>query len=483
MGTRHGASALSAEDAGDWVQAHAALSRLAQERAALDAEEGRWLLCAWRSSAHLHLGYGSFAQYIERLFGYKPRTTQEKLRVAEALETLPRLACALEAGALSWCAARELTRVAVPETEPAWLDMARGKTLRELELLVASKSPGDAPDAPTMDEPRSRVLRFEVAADTFATFREAMLQLRRQAGGSLDDDAILLAMARHALGGPRDDGRSSYQVSLSVCGACGCGAQRAGGELVPVDAAVVEMATCDAQQFAELRAANENASLDADATAGAEGAAHDSPAVPIGDESAATRQSSDHAHVGTQSRRVSDATTATPVATGTAPPARTARADTHPCPRAKQSIPPALRRAVLTRDRHRCRVPGCTHATFVDVHHVRPRSEGGLNEASNLLILCSVHHRAVHRGELLIQGEHEGALTFRHADGAAYGSPVAPRLVDAHAKVFSALRHLGFREGEVKTVLAELRSDAQLYSASVEHLLREALRRIRPTAR
>jgi Holliday junction resolvasome RuvABC DNA-binding subunit len=84
---------------------------------------------------------------------------------------------------------------------------------------------------------------------------------------------------------------------------------------------------------------------------------------------------------------------------------------------------------------------------------------------------------------LLIQGEHEGALTFRHADGAAYGSPVAPRLVDAHAKVFSALRHLGFREGEVKTVLAELRSDAQLHSASVEHLLREALRRIRSTAR
>jgi hypothetical protein len=103
------------------------------------------------------------------------------------------------------------------------------------------------------------VLRFEVAVDTFATFREAMLQLRRRAGGSLDDDAILLAMARHALGGPRDEGRSSYQVSLGVCGVCGCGAQLAGGELVPVDAAVVEMATCDAQQLAGLQAANENA--------------------------------------------------------------------------------------------------------------------------------------------------------------------------------------------------------------------------------
>ena len=160
MWTRHGASALSTKDAGDWVQAHAALSRLAHERAALDAEEGRWLLCAWRSAAHVHLGYGTFAQYIERLFGYKPRTTQEKLRVAEALETLPHLARALEAGALSWCAARELTRVAVSETEASWLDAARGKTLRELEILVASKTPGDAPDVPARELPGSRVLRF-----------------------------------------------------------------------------------------------------------------------------------------------------------------------------------------------------------------------------------------------------------------------------------------------------------------------------------
>jgi hypothetical protein len=138
---------------------------------------------------------------------------------------------------------------------------------------------------------------------------------------------------------------------------------------------------------------------------------------------------------------------------------------------------------VLTRDRHRCRVPGCAHATFVDVHHVQPRSEGGLNEVSNLLILCGVHHRAVHRGQLLIDRDSEGATSFRHSDGTAYGSPMAPRLIDAHAKVFSALRQLGFREGEVKTVLAELRSDAELHGASVEHLLREALRRIKPTAR
>jgi hypothetical protein len=183
-------------------------------------EEGRWLLCAWRSVAHVHLGYGSFAQYIERLFGYKPRTTQEKLRVAEALETLPRLAHALETGALSWCAARELTRVAVPDTESAWLGMAHRKPLRELERIVANKAPGEAPDGPTTDQPRSRVLRFEV----------------------------------------------------------------------------VEMASCDAQNLAQLRAANENASLDTDTMARAEGGAHHAPAVPSAGKEPANGHSSHHVH-------------------------------------------------------------------------------------------------------------------------------------------------------------------------------------------
>jgi hypothetical protein len=99
------------------------------------------------------------------------------------------------------------------------------------------------------------------------------------------------------------------------------------------------------------------------------------------------------------------------------------------------------------------------------------------------LTLCSAHHRAAHRGELLIDGERDGSLRFRRADSAAFCDPLMPRRIDAHAKVFSALRHLGFRESEVKTVLSELRADAELHEASVEQLLHAALSRIRPTAR
>jgi hypothetical protein len=141
---------------------------------------------------------------------------------------------------------------------------------------------------------------------------------------------------------------------------------------VPVDAAVVDMAKCDGQHLGQLlplavaRApANENASLDAAATAGADGRTHDAPAEPNGDASSATCQSSDHAlwapRAGERATR--------PLRT---PPQQPSRAEVRPS-RARQSVPPALRRAVLTRDRHRCTAPGCTHATFVDVHHVLPR--------------------------------------------------------------------------------------------------------------
>jgi HNH endonuclease len=412
----------------DWIRAHTALTRLARERAAADAEEGRWLLLAWRANVHAHLGHGSFSEYAERLFGYSARATREKLRVAEALEQLPQSGRALEQGALSWCAARELTRVVTPDTEAAWLEAAHGKTTRELERMVAGRQRGDTPPRPTdPDPPHPRVLRFEVSPDTYATFREAMQSLRRAAGGPLNDDALLSEMARRVLGAPTDSGCSGYRITYERCPACGQGAQVSGGERIPVDAEIIDMAACDGEHLpasssSPMSAANENA------TGG------DTPVT----------------HVGRPKR-------------------------------ARRAIPPALRRAVLARDRGCCRVPGCTNTHFVDVHHIRPRSEGGTNTIENLITICTAHHRAAHRGELIIEPTASG-LSFRHADGTPYGEPVNATDIDDHAKVFSALRHLGFRERDVHAVLSDIRSDENLRCAPLDQLLREALCRIRPRA-
>jgi 5-methylcytosine-specific restriction endonuclease McrA len=63
---------------------------------------------------------------------------------------------------------------------------------------------------------------------------------------------------------------------------------------------------------------------------------------------------------------------------------------------ARQTVSPALRRAVLARDQHRCRAPGCGSRKYLEVHHVIPREQGGPHTAANLVTLCSRCHRFLH---------------------------------------------------------------------------------------
>ena len=62
---------------------------------------------------------------------------------------------------------------------------------------------------------------------------------------------------------------------------------------------------------------------------------------------------------------------------------------------AEPTIPPALRRAVLTRHR-RCTFPGCpVPATACQIHHYIPRSKGGRTALDNLGPVCAFHHLIV----------------------------------------------------------------------------------------
>jgi hypothetical protein len=433
--------AVPAEQPRDsWLRAHEELVRLARKRAGHDFEEGRWLLRAFRAGAHVRLGYGSFNEYAERLFGYGPRLTQEKLRVAEALEELPDIARELQHGAVTFSAARELTRVATAATEKEWLATAKGRTVREIEQLVSGHRPGSRPgDAPDMKAKR-HVLRLELTGEALATFREAMTKIRRDAGETLEEDAAFLLLCRQVLEGPRDEGRSSCQVALTVCERCRHGMQQGRGELVAVAPEVVEMAECDGQHIGHVHPGD--AELDEAAHVG----------VSDGDRSESlVRAGADDG---------SEAPTA--VDTSKRKRRRSRRHVGAKRPRAAQTIPPALRRTVLCRDGGRCRVPGCRHATFVDVHHLTLRSEGGLNALDNLVTLCAAHHRALHRGRLRIEGTPSQGLTFRHADGTLYGIPPAAGSVDLRAKAHRALTQMGYRESETKQALSRLSATVDL---------------------
>ena len=403
----------------DWPELHERLVKLAAQHAGLDAEEGTALLSALRQSVHTMLGFGSFQEYVERLFGYGPRFVAERLRVAQALETLPVLACALRSGAISWSAVRELSRVATPETETAWLLAGSKKTLRELERLVSGLTPGALPGDPQKPAARRHILRLEVSAETFATYREAIGKLQRDSGGeSQNEDALLLLMSRQVLMGPADSGRAGYQLTMTLCESCGAGHQHGRGQVVPVGPEVIEMAACDAQRVPRD--------------------------VP---------ETSAHTHVGGTGQR------------------------------ATQTIPPATRRAVMQRDGGRCQVDGCRHATFVDVHHLVPRADGGTHDRDFLLCLCGSHHRAVHRGTLIIEGRVSTGLRFLHADGAPYGGSLVPRAAEAQADAFLALQKLGFSQSEAHRALHEVRSLPGGTELSTGEVVRAALKRLYPSSK
>lgn len=64
--------------------------------------------------------------------------------------------------------------------------------------------------------------------------------------------------------------------------------------------------------------------------------------------------------------------------------------------RKTRTVPTALRRALVLRDRG-CAFPGCSvPANWCDAHHCQPWADGGVTALSNLVLLCGVHHALVH---------------------------------------------------------------------------------------
>ncbi len=361
------------EAALDWSQVHQRIVQLGTERGAHERELCHWLVAAERLEVHRRTGYASLREYVERVVGLNGRQTEERLRVGHVLVGLPLLDSALRSGQLCWSVVRELSRVAIQETEEAWIGWAKGRRSREVEQAVVALRRGDRPeDRPDPSLIKHR-LRFEVRAETMALFRDLQAAVRRDLGGPVDDDMLLYEIARRALGGPRDEGRASYQIAVTTCECCGRASIDAGGESYAVENSVAEMAACDGQQVGSVDGGRHG---------------HQQPGPEQGRYQEGRRQQAGPL-VGA-GPPASTASASAPGVSPTAPPSREHRAT--------QTIPPATRRKVMRRHHKRCAVPGCQNHVFVDLHHLDPLGEGGSHDPDRLIALCGAHHRATHAG-------------------------------------------------------------------------------------
>src|SRR5262245_39560145 len=177
---------------------------------------GCWLRCGARLEVHRMVGYASFREYVDRVLGLGGRATEERLRVAEALEDLPKVAGAFRSGELVYSVVRELTRVAAADTEEEWIAHVGGRTAREVEQLVSGHVRGEGPeDAVRPEAERTRVTLVLNAASA-GLLHDARKLLTSASGEALDDDDFVALLARSVLAGgeARDAGTSSYRIAL-----------------------------------------------------------------------------------------------------------------------------------------------------------------------------------------------------------------------------------------------------------------------------
>jgi hypothetical protein len=120
----------------------AALDRLGDEIAELsahvDSATARLLTLIREFDARggWNNGFPSCAHWLNWRVGLDLGAARERVRVAHALATLPRLAEALARGELSYAKVRALTRVATPETEARLLAVGRAGTAAHVERIV-----------------------------------------------------------------------------------------------------------------------------------------------------------------------------------------------------------------------------------------------------------------------------------------------------------------------------------------------------------
>src|SRR5437016_9082785 len=124
------------------VETYSEIDRLgdaiAKMSAHIDAATARLLdmIREFDARAGWNNGFRSCAAWLSWRVGLDVGAARERVRVARALGSLPRLREALARGEISYAKVRAVTRVATPETEERLLAVAHAGTAQHVERIV-----------------------------------------------------------------------------------------------------------------------------------------------------------------------------------------------------------------------------------------------------------------------------------------------------------------------------------------------------------
>jgi hypothetical protein len=325
----------------------------------------------------------SCAHWLNWKCGIAMGAAREKIRVAHALENLPKISAAMATGRLSYSKVREITRVASPATEDYLLMIAEHGTAQHVERLVRAyrrcQEAEELSREARQHQTRSVMWRHDDDGSVVLTCR-----LPAEAGATMLK-AIDLAL-EHV---PAGTSQERVRFSARRADALAAVAESFLGH------AVIETPGSDRHQIVVHVAAE---TLRSRAAGCCE--------LEHGPSMAAE----------TARRFACDASVVTLIEDDDGEPLNVGRKT--------RTISAPLRRLLTARDKG-CRFPGCANSRYVDAHHIKHWANGGETKPSNLLSLCRFHHRAVHEGGIRIDLLDDGALRFVRPNGEAVDG-VAP---------------------------------------------------------
>ena len=387
-------------------------------------------------------GVASCAHWLNWQCGISAGAAREKVRVARALTSLPKISEAFGEGRLSYSKVRAVTRVATAETEDSLLNIALHGTAAHVERTVKGFR---------------RVLRVLERDEAEAAQERRYLDCRRECDGSVRIEARLAPEVGELLIKALDTAQTELDECAGEAENAGAGAPDVNAEHANVPAGTSRSGTSPqgSAPYPSVPAGTPRRSVSqrrADAlghilerfvagkcSGSANGAhqvvvhiAHDalcdvpeSSGAELEDGrvvavETARRLSCDGALIG-----VVEGEKGEPLAVG----------------RRTRAVPPAIRRALRVRDGG-CRFPGCDRSRFVHAHHITHWADGGETKLDNLVTLCSQHHRLVHEGGYGVR-MNDGEIEFMRPNGRAM--PPAGRPLGT----FPRERHCG-GEGSAK---------------------------------